>query len=38
MSVSPDRAIGNLSLKDVTFAAPRDTSLDTSRYDSKISE
>jgi dTDP-4-dehydrorhamnose reductase len=37
-SVSPDKAIGSLSLKDVTFVAPRDTSLDTSRYDSKISE
>src|SRR6185437_10727866 len=37
-SVSPDRAIGNLSLKDVTFVAPKDTSLDTSRYDSKIGQ
>ena len=37
-SISPDKAIGNLSLKEVTFAAPRDTSLDTSRYDSKIGE
>jgi dTDP-4-dehydrorhamnose reductase len=37
-SISPDKPIGNLSLKEVTFAAPRDTSLDTSRYDSKIGE
>ena len=37
-SVSPAKAIGSLSLKDVTFVAPKDTSLDTSRYDSKISE
>ena len=37
-SVSPDKAIGNLSLNDVTFVAPKDTSLDTSRYDSKIGE
>jgi len=35
-SVSPDKVIGDLSLKDVTFLAPKDTSLDTSRYDSKI--
>jgi dTDP-4-dehydrorhamnose reductase len=35
-SVSPNKAIGGLSLKDVTFVAPKDTSLDTSRYDSKI--
>jgi dTDP-4-dehydrorhamnose reductase len=37
-SVSPDKAIGTLSLKDVTFVAPNDTSLDTSLYDSKIAE
>jgi len=37
-SVSPDKAIGSLSLKDVTFVAPKDTSLDTTRYDSKIGE
>jgi dTDP-4-dehydrorhamnose reductase len=37
-SVSPDKTIGNLSLKDVTFAAPKDTSLDTSRYDSEFGE
>jgi len=37
-SVSPAKAIGSLSLKDVTFVAPKDTSLNTSRYDSKISE
>jgi hypothetical protein len=36
--VSPDKAIGNLSLKDVAFVAPKDTSLDTSRYNSKIGE
>ena len=37
-SVSPNKVIGNLSLKDVTFLAPKDTSLDTSRYDSKIGD
>src|SRR5262245_5246338 len=37
-SVSPDKAIGTLSLKDVTFLASKDTSLDTSRYDSKFGE
>jgi dTDP-4-dehydrorhamnose reductase len=37
-SISPNKAIGNLTLKEVTFAAPRDTSLDTSQYDSKIGE
>ena len=37
-SVSPDKAIGTLSLKDVTFVAPRDTSLNTSRYDSRFDE
>ncbi len=37
-AVSPDKAIGDLSLKDVTFVAPEDTSLDTSRYDSQIGE
>jgi dTDP-4-dehydrorhamnose reductase len=37
-SVSPGKAIGTLSLKDVTFVAPKDTSLDTSRYASKIGE
>ena len=33
-AVSPDKSIGSISLKDVTFAAPKDTSLNTSRYDS----
>lgn len=33
-SVSPDKTIGALSLKEVSFLAPVDTSLDTSRYDS----
>jgi dTDP-4-dehydrorhamnose reductase len=37
-SVSPDKEIGKLYLKDVTFSAPKDTSLDTSRYDSMIGE
>ena len=37
-SVSPDKAIGDLSLKNVTFVAPKDTSLDTSRYDLTIGE
>jgi dTDP-4-dehydrorhamnose reductase len=37
-SVSPDKPIGTLSLKDVTFVAPRDTSLNTSRYDSRFDE
>jgi dTDP-4-dehydrorhamnose reductase len=31
-SLDPSRAIEPLSLKDVTFAAPVDTSLDTTRY------
>lgn len=35
-SVSPDKKIGELSLKDVTFVAPRDTSLDTTRYQTLI--
>jgi dTDP-4-dehydrorhamnose reductase len=37
-SVSPDKTIGALSLKDVTFVAPKDTSLDTSHYNLKIGE
>jgi len=37
-SVSPDKTIGTLSLKDITFVAPRDTSLDISHYNSKIGE
>jgi dTDP-4-dehydrorhamnose reductase len=37
-SVSPDKPIGDLSLKDVTFVAPKDTSLDTSRYNLNIGD
>ena len=37
-SISPDKSIGPLSLNDVSFSAPADTSLDTSRYDSVIGE
>ena len=37
-SVSPEKEIGTLSLKDVSFSAPVDTSLDTSRYDAIIGE
>ena len=37
-SINPDKAIGALSLNEVTFVAPKDTSLDTSRYDSEIGE
>lgn len=37
-AISPDKTIGDLSLKDVTFVAPKDTSLDTSRYDNQIGE
>lgn len=32
MSLDPSRDIGRLSIKDVSFAAPADTSLDTSRF------
>lgn len=35
-SISPEKAVGELSLSDVAFAAPRDTSLDTSRYESLV--
>lgn len=35
-AISPKKAIGPLSLKDVSFAAPKDTSLDTSKYDSIV--
>lgn len=38
VSISPDKSIGPLSLNDVSFSAPADTSLDTSRYDSIIGE
>lgn len=31
-AISPDKEIGELSLNDVSFVAPRDTSLDTSKY------
>ena len=37
-SISPDKPIGPLSLKDVTFLAPKDTSLNTSCYDSRFGE
>ena len=30
--ISPEKEIGELSLKDVTFVAPRDTSLNIERY------
>lgn len=32
-AVSPDRPIGPLSIRDVPFAVPRDTSLNTERYE-----
>ncbi len=32
--VSPEKPIGELSLNEVSFVAPKDTSLDSSRYDS----
>ena len=35
-SVSPEKKIGELSLNDVPFTAPRDTSLDTSRFETLI--
>ena len=35
-TISPDKRITELSLADVEFTAPRDTSLDTSRYDSIV--
>lgn len=35
-SVSPEKDIGKLALSDVPFAAPKDTSLDASRYDSLV--
>ncbi|MBK9439997.1 MAG: sugar nucleotide-binding protein [Comamonadaceae bacterium] len=31
--VSPEKTIGKLSLTEVSFVAPKDTSLDTRRYD-----
>jgi dTDP-4-dehydrorhamnose reductase len=31
-ALSPDRVIGALSVNDVSFAVPRDTSLDTTRF------
>lgn len=31
-SISPDKEIGELSLNDVSFTAPKDTSLNTERY------
>ncbi len=35
-SVSPEKNIGELKLSGVSFSAPADTSLDTSRYDIEI--
>jgi len=35
-AVSPEKAIGELSLRDVSFVAPRDTSLDTSKYEGLV--
>lgn len=37
-SLDPERAVEPLSLADVTFAAPTDTSLDTSRYRALVEE
>jgi dTDP-4-dehydrorhamnose reductase len=37
-SINPDKTIGTLSLNEITFVAPKDTSLDTSRYDSEIGD
>jgi dTDP-4-dehydrorhamnose reductase len=36
--VSPEKTVGELSLKDVTFTAPRDTSLNTARYDRELGD
>jgi dTDP-4-dehydrorhamnose reductase len=33
LSLAPDRPIGRISIAEVGFAAPRDTSLDCSRYE-----
>ena len=33
VAISPDKEIGELSLNDVSFTAPRDTSLNTGRYE-----
>jgi dTDP-4-dehydrorhamnose reductase len=38
MAVSPQKAIGELSLHDVSFVAPRDTSLNTSKYESLVKD
>jgi dTDP-4-dehydrorhamnose reductase len=35
-AVSPEKEIGELSLRDVSFVAPGDTSLDTSKYESLV--
>lgn len=37
-SISPDKEIGELSLKNVSFTAPADTSLDTTKYKSMINK
>lgn len=34
--LSPEKKIGELSITDVNFKAPRDTSLDCSRYEAEI--
>jgi dTDP-4-dehydrorhamnose reductase len=35
-AISPEKAIGPLSLKDVSFVAPKDTSLNTSKFESIV--
>lgn len=35
-SLDPEKEIGPLSVNDINFAVPVDTSLDTSRYDSEV--
>jgi dTDP-4-dehydrorhamnose reductase len=35
-SISPTKDIGELSIDDVSFMVPRDTSLDTSEFDQTI--
>ena len=37
-SVSPDKNIGNLSVNDVSFVVPKDTSLDCSKYKSLFND
>ncbi len=36
--ISPDKSIGELSLDDVSFIAPKDTSLDTTKYNELINQ